>query len=119
MLVNELNSIAALVLVHGVDFLSIFESLSRMLWLCCSSTCIIMDLSSPRYFGVCGSFHSLCLSVQVAIPARFLGVWLGLAGFAWVILDLTGVLLPGYQNKVDTYSQPAFLQRNSFGAVGS
>jgi hypothetical protein len=40
--------------------------------------------------------------------ARFLGVWLALAGFAWVILSLTGVLLPQVQDKVDTYSQPAF-----------
>jgi hypothetical protein len=39
---------------------------------------------------------------------RFLGVWLAIAGFAWVILSLTGVLLPQYQDKVDTYSQPAF-----------
>jgi len=31
---------------------------------------------------------------------RFLGVWLALAGFAWVILSLTGVLLPQYQDKV-------------------
>jgi hypothetical protein len=40
---------------------------------------------------------------------RFLGVWLALAGIAWVILSLTGILLPQYQNKVDTYSQPAFI----------
>jgi len=38
---------------------------------------------------------------------RFLGVWLALAGFAWVILSLTGVLLPQYLDKVDTISQPA------------
>jgi hypothetical protein len=40
--------------------------------------------------------------------SRFLGVWLALAGFAWVILSLTGVMLPQFQDKVDTYSQPAF-----------
>lgn len=40
---------------------------------------------------------------------RFLGVWLALAGFAWVILSFTGILLPQYQGKVSTYSQPAFL----------
>jgi len=40
---------------------------------------------------------------------RFLGVRIALAGFAWVILSLTGVLLPEVQDKVDTYSQPAFL----------
>ena len=40
---------------------------------------------------------------------RFLGVWLGLAGFAWVILSLTGILLPQYQDKVNTYLQPAIV----------
>ena len=38
---------------------------------------------------------------------RFLGVWLALAGFAWVILSLTGLLLPQYQDKMDTFTQPA------------
>jgi hypothetical protein len=38
---------------------------------------------------------------------RFLGVWLTINGAAYVILSLTGVLLPQYQNKVFLYSQPA------------
>jgi Domain of unknown function (DUF4386) len=45
---------------------------------------------------------------------RFLGVWPGLAGFAWVTLGLTGILLPQYQNKVDTYCQPAFFGEIAF-----
>jgi hypothetical protein len=45
---------------------------------------------------------------------RFLGVWLALAGFAWVILSLTGVLLPQYLDKVDTYSHPAFFGEIAF-----
>ena len=39
---------------------------------------------------------------------RFLGVWLTLAGLAWVILSLTGVLSPQYYDKVFTYCQPGF-----------
>jgi uncharacterized protein DUF4386 len=39
---------------------------------------------------------------------QFLGVWLAIGGFANVILSLTGVLLPQYQQKVFTYAQPAF-----------
>jgi hypothetical protein len=45
---------------------------------------------------------------------RFLGVWLALAGFAWVILSLTSVLLPQYQDKVYAYSQPAFVGEIAF-----
>ena len=39
---------------------------------------------------------------------RFLGVWLVFAGVAWVILSLTGLLLPQYHDRVFTYAQPAF-----------
>jgi hypothetical protein len=37
-----------------------------------------------------------------------LGVWLALAGLAWLTLSLTGLLLPQYQDKVYRISQPAF-----------
>jgi hypothetical protein len=45
---------------------------------------------------------------------RFLGVWLALAGFAWVILSVTGVLSPQYQDKVFAYSQPAVFGEIAF-----
>jgi len=77
-----------------------------MLWLCCSSICIFTDLLSPKYFGVCGSFRSRCWCTGRDSP-RFLGVWLAFAGFAWVILSLTGVLSPQYYDKVFTFTQPA------------
>jgi hypothetical protein len=82
-----------------------------MLWLCCSSICIITDLLLPKYFGVFGSFPSGSLSTG---RNSCLGVWLVVAGFAWVILSLTGVLLPQYQNKVNSYSQPVFFGEIAF-----
>jgi uncharacterized membrane protein YbaN (DUF454 family) len=36
-----------------------------------------------------------------------LGVWLVINGFAYVLLSLTGVLLPQYQNNAFLISQPA------------
>ena len=38
---------------------------------------------------------------------RFLGLWLSINGFAYVILSFTGELLPQYQDKVFIISQPA------------
>jgi hypothetical protein len=38
---------------------------------------------------------------------RFLGVWLSINGIAYVILSFTGELLPQYQDKVFTISEPA------------
>lgn len=38
---------------------------------------------------------------------RFLAVWLVINGLAYVVLSLTGVLLPQFQDRVFTYAQPA------------
>ena len=46
--------------------------------------------------------------LQVAIPA-VPGVWLALARFAWVIVSLTSTLLPQYQDRVNSYLQPAII----------
>jgi hypothetical protein len=40
---------------------------------------------------------------------RFLGVWLIINCAAYVLLSLTGELLPQYQDKLFTYSMPALV----------
>ena len=45
---------------------------------------------------------------------RFLGVWLVIDGFAYVILSLTIILLPQYQDMVSTISEPAFFGEVAF-----
>ena len=109
---NELNSIAALVLVRGADFLSIFEKPQRdalaMLFLNVHFHGFVVD---EIFFGLWLLPLALLVYRSRFLP-RFLGVWLVIDGFAWVILSLTGVLLPQYYDKVFTYCQPA-----SFGEV--
>jgi Domain of unknown function (DUF4386) len=109
---NELNSIAALVLVRGADFLSIFEKPQRdalaMLFLNLHFHGLVVD---EIFFGLWLLPLALLVHRSRFLP-RFLGVWLAIDGFAWVILSLTGVLLPQYYDKVFTYCQPA-----SFGEV--
>jgi uncharacterized protein DUF4386 len=106
--VNELNSLAALVLVRGADFLSIFDKPQRD-----ALAMLFLNLHN-RGFTVAEIFWGLwlfplgLLVYRSRFLPRFLGIWLGLAGVAWVILSLTGILLPQYLGKVDSYSQPAF-----------
>ena len=113
-LVNELNSFAALVLVRGADFLSIFDKPQRE-----ALAMLFLNLRG-RGFVVAEIFWGLWLFPLALLVyrsrflPRFLGVWLALAGFAWVILSLTGVLLPQYADKVDTYLQPAVLGEIAF-----
>lgn len=107
--VNELNSIAALVLVRGADFLSVLDRTQR------DALAMLFIKLHGQGFVVAEMFWGLwlfplgLLVYRSRFLPRFLGVWLGLAGIAWVILSLTGILLPEYQDRVDRYLQPAII----------
>jgi hypothetical protein len=111
---NELNSIAALVLVRGTDFLSVFEKHQReglaMLFLRLHGQGFVV---AEMFWGL-WLFPLATLVYKSRFLPRFLGVWLALAGLAWIILSLTSVLLPQYQGKVYAYSQPAIIGEIAF-----
>ena len=111
---NELNSIAALVLVRGADFLSLFEKPQRealaMLFLRLHFHGLVVD---EIFWGLWLLPLALLIYRSRFLP-RFLGVWLALGGFAWVILSFTGVLSPQYYDKVFSYAQPAFFGEIAF-----
>ena len=109
---NELNSIAALVLVRGVDFLSIFEKPQRD-----ALAMLFLNLHDEGLGVVTEIFWVGLLPLGLLVYRsrflpRFLGVWLAIDGFAYVIMSLTSVLLPQYYGKVSTICQPA-----TFGEV--
>ena len=105
---NELNSIAALMLVPGADFLSVVEKGQRealaMLFLNLHFQGLVID---EIFFGIWLVPLALLVYRSRFLP-RFLGVWLALDALCWVILSLTGMLLPQYYDKAFTYAQPAF-----------
>jgi hypothetical protein len=111
---NELNSMAALVLVRGADFLSIFDKPQR--------DALAMLFLNLHFYGfvVAEIFSGLWLLPLALLVyrsrflPRFLGVWLALAGFAWVILSLTGILSPQNYDKVYTFTQPAVFGELAF-----
>jgi hypothetical protein len=111
---NELNSIAALVLVRGADFLSVVEKPQRE-----ALAMLFLNLHHHG-FVVAEIFWGLwlfplgLLVYRSRFLPRFLGIWIVLAGVAWVILSLTGVLLPQYQDRVDRSCQPAFFGEIAF-----
>jgi Domain of unknown function (DUF4386) len=112
--VNELNSIAALALVRGADFLSVVEKPQRD-----ALAMLFLNLHGHG-FGIAEIFWGLwlfplgLLVYRSRFLPRFLGVWLAIGGFAYVVLSLTGILLPQYEAKVFTYSQPATLGELAF-----
>jgi hypothetical protein len=106
--VSVVSDAAALMVVRGADFLSVFDKPQRdalaMLFLRLGDH---QNTAAEILWGVWLLPLAILVYRSRFLP-RFLGVWLATGGFAYVILSLTGELLPQYQDKVFTYSQPAF-----------
>jgi Domain of unknown function (DUF4386) len=111
---NEVNSMAALLLVRGADFLSAFDKPERE-----AMAMLFLNLHG-RGLVFCELFWGLWLLplgylvYKSRFLPRFLGVWLTLAGLGWVILCFTGILLPRYADKLNTYFQPLILGEIAF-----
>jgi hypothetical protein len=111
---NELNSIAALILLRGADFLTALQESQRYAF-------AMLFLNLHHYgFVVAEMFWGLWLFplgrlvyLSRFLP-KFLGIWLALAGVAWMLLSFTGILFPQYQSQVDSYCQPAFFGEIAF-----
>jgi len=108
-LVNVVSDEAALMIVRGADFLSVFDQPQRdalvMLFLRLHDH---QNTAAEILWGV----WLLPLAVLVyrsRFLPRFLGIWLAVNGVAYVILSLTGILVPPYQARWFNLSQPALL----------
>ncbi len=105
--VGVVSDAGALMAVRGADFLSVFDKPQRdalaMLFLHLRDH---QNTAAEILWGM-WLFPLAILVYRSRFLPRFLGVWLVINGFAYVILSFTGVLLPQYQNKVFIFSQPA------------
>lgn len=103
--VNIANDIAALLFARGADFLSIFDKAQRealvMLFLNLHHQ---LDLAW-ELLGVSFIPFGLLVYRSRFLP-RILGVWLMIASFAYMALSFTGLLFPGYEDKVIRFAQP-------------
>ena len=106
---NEVSSLAALMLVRGADFLSVFAKPQRdalaMMFINLHDQGVI---ASQIFWGLWLFPFGLLVFRSGFLP-RFLGVWLLLNGFAYVALSFTGLLLPPYYKTVFNASLPVLL----------
>jgi hypothetical protein len=106
---NVLNDAAALVLVRGADFLSVFEKPQRdalaMLFLRLHHHEIV---AAEILWGL-WLFPLAILVYRSRFLPRFLGVWLIINGFAYLIMSFTGLLSPQYEELVSNIAFPALL----------
>lgn len=105
-LLNELNAIAALILVHGADFLSLFDKSQRD-----ALAMLFLNLHN-RGFDVAGIFWGLwlfplgLLAYRSGFLPRILGILLILNCFTYVINSFTSFLLPQYEAIVSRWMTP-------------
>ncbi len=93
---NVVNDAAALILVRGADFLSVFEKPQRdalaMLFLRLHDQAVI---AAQIFWGLWLIPLAILIYRSGFLP-RFLGVWLTINGFAYVALSFVGWFLPRY-----------------------
>src|SRR5258708_381876 len=102
-----LNDAAALILVRGADFLSVFSKPQRdalaMLFLRMHDQEI---LAAEIFWGLWLLPLAILVYRSNFLP-RFIGIWLTINGFAYVATSLTGLLMPQYVNMVGNVTFPA------------
>lgn len=105
--VGVAGDIAALEIVRGKEFLSVFSNPQR------DALAVLLlalrdhqNTAAEILWGV-WLFPLGFLTYKSRFLPRFLGVWLVLGGLSYVALSFTGVVYPTYQGKVFKMSQPA------------
>ena len=106
---NALNDVAALLLVRGTDFLSVFEKPQRdalaLLFLRLHHHGVV---ANEIFWGL-WLFPLAVLVLRSGFLPRILGAWLIINGFAYLTISFTGLLLPQYEEMVSTIAFPALL----------
>ena len=103
---NTLNDAAALLLVRGADFLSVFDKPQRealaMLFLRLHSHGVVVN---EVFWGLWLLPFGLLVYKSRFLP-RVLGVWLVLNCFAYVAESVTGIMWPQHEAVVANYAFP-------------
>ncbi len=103
---NALNYVAALILVRGADFLTVFSAAQRdalaMLFLRLHH----YELLASFVFAGLWLFPFGLLVFKSGFLPRVLGIWLIINGFAYLAITFSGFLLPQYSDAVGTITSP-------------
>jgi hypothetical protein len=106
---NVLNDAAVLILVRGVDFLSVFDKPQRDALVLLFLRLHHQEVVAAEILWGLWLFPLAVLVLRSGFLPRFLGVWLILNGFAYLAMSLTGLLSPRYEETVSKMAFPALL----------
>jgi uncharacterized protein DUF4386 len=105
--VNVVSDAGALMVVRNPNFLSIFDKPQRDALVMLFLRLHDHQVTAAEILWGMWLFPLGILVYRSHFLPRFLGVWLLINGGAYVILSLTGFLLPQYENKLFLVFQPA------------
>jgi Domain of unknown function (DUF4386) len=104
--VNELNDLGARILFNGGEFLSVFDKTQLdalgMLFIRLHSQGIMI---AEIFWGLWLFPFGLLVFRSGFLP-RFIGVWLMINCFGYLVLSMTALFFPAYNDKVFLYLQP-------------
>jgi len=105
--VNVVTDAGALMVAQGADFLSVFDQPQRNALVMLFLRLHHHQITAAEILWGLWLFPMGALAYRSRFVPRFIGVWLFINGAAYVVLSLTGIFFPAYQNKVFLLSQPA------------
>ena len=112
--VNVANDAAALILVRGPDFLSVFDKPQRDALALLFLRLHHQEIVAAEIFWGLWLLPLAVLVYKSRFLPRFLGVWLGINGLAYLAMGVTGLLLPSYEDMVSNVTFPALVGEVAF-----
>jgi hypothetical protein len=106
---NDLNYVAALLLVRGGDYLSVFEKPQRDAMAMLFLRVHYQGIVAVEIFWGLWLFPLAILVYRSRFLPRFIGIWLMVNCFAYLALSITGILFPQSSSIVMKAALPAQL----------
>jgi len=106
---NVVNDAAALILVRGAGFLSVFDKGQREAMAMLFLRVHDQEIFAAYVFWGLWLFPLALLVYRSRFLPRFLGVWLIINGLAYLVMSLTGFLWPRSVNMIGNLAFPALL----------
>ncbi|MBW8875874.1 MAG: DUF4386 domain-containing protein [Acidobacteria bacterium] len=111
---NVTNDAAALLLVRGADFLSVFDKPQRDALAMLFIRLHRQEIVAAEILWGLWLFPLAILVIRSGFLPRFLGYWLIVNGFAYLAMSFTGFFLSQYEDRVSNLAFPALLGEMAF-----
>jgi hypothetical protein len=112
--INVTTDAGALTIVNGADFLSVFSRAQQEALVVLLLKLHNHQITAAETLWGIWLFPLALLTYRSRFMPRFLGIWLGINGLAYVILSVTGFLAAQYSATLFKIFQPALLGELAF-----